>query len=201
MSKLIGALSALFLSLCLSATANATIVSMNGDDDCFGLGGACPDGSLYVDDLGGVFFADNSDPGDPEFTDVWDSFGEVSYEHTIDLAGVVVSAAEFTIRIAGIADIGGPYDVFLNGALTGQIPVNDNANAFQETLTTTISLSLAALIDGLNTITIVTGGGDGFIVDFSTITIDTAEVPIPGAALLLLTGLAGVGFSRRRKTA
>ena len=40
--------------------------------------------------------------------------------------------------------------------------------------------------------------GDGFTFDFASLN-DVSEIPIPGALPLLLTGLAGIGFMKRRK--
>jgi len=45
---------------------------------------------------------------------------------------------------------------------------------------------------------IVFGGGNGFI-GFDDITLESATVPLPAAAWLLLSGLAGLGFVGRRR--
>ena len=37
--------------------------------------------------------------------------------------------------------------------------------------------------------------------DFDDLVFSVTEVPVPGALALMLTGLAGFGFSRRRKAA
>lgn len=44
----------------------------------------------------------------------------------------------------------------------------------------------------------ILGGGD---LDFDDLVFTVAEVPLPGALMLMLTGLAGFGFARRRKAA
>ena len=62
-----------------AAAAQADTISLVGDKDCFGLGGPCPDGTRWRDDLGGVFFTSYRTAGDPVFTDEWDSFDSVSY--------------------------------------------------------------------------------------------------------------------------
>jgi hypothetical protein len=44
----------------------------------------------------------------------------------------------------------------------------------------------------------ILGGGD---LDFDDLVFSVTEVPVPGALALMLTGLAGFGFARRRKAA
>ena len=94
-----------------------------GDKDCFGLGGPCPDGTRWIDDLGGVFITSNRTAGDPLFTDEWDSFDSVSYRHSYVL-GAAPTSALLELRIAGIHDINEAtnYNVLFNGVSIGLIP-------------------------------------------------------------------------------
>jgi hypothetical protein len=78
-----------------------------GDKDCFGLGGACPEGTRYVTDLGAVpppGGADYRTSNDTAFTDRWVS-GSTTYSHQLTLSdGETIKAARLDITIAGIAD-------------------------------------------------------------------------------------------------
>lgn len=198
-----------FLSLLAATSALAigsahatTVVSMEGDADCFGLGGVCADGAGYRDDLGGSFFADNSDVSDPAGTDVWDAFGDLSFTHMFDLTGLTATSAAATIKVAGIADFSGDATFSLNGTQIGLLPQNNGSNGFQETRTFTFGFSTALLSTGMNVVNLVlspAGGGDGYVVDFTKIEISTSEIPLPGAAPLMLAGLAGLGARKLRR--
>ena len=127
---------AVLISLVLDcSSANAGTISLAGDIDCFGLGGSCPDGSLFRDGLGGFFFSNNQGPGDPAFTDSWTAPGAVSYNHTYVLSPA--TSATLETRIAGIHDINllDAYSVLFNGTALGLIPANLSADGFQEVLT------------------------------------------------------------------
>lgn len=189
-----------------SPVANAaTVTSLLGDKDCFGLGGSCPDGTLWRDELGGVFSSDYSSPLDPAFTDRWFAAAGITYTHTYDLGGETSVAGELELRIAGVADNRGPWDVFLDGVLLGQIPTNNAANAFQEVLTYIFSIPVG-LLDGSNLILLninVPEVTDGYSIDFSELRVRTVggQVPAPSTILLLgsgLAGLAGVAWRRSR---
>lgn len=179
-----------------AAAANADVISLLGDKDCFGLGGSCPDGSRFVTDLGGAFFTSYQDPGDPAFTDDWTTPGSVSYTHTYALPGDITSAV-LELKIAGIADISpSPYTVMFNGVGIGTIPFNTDVNAYQAVLTYDFNVPIA-LLSGADTIYFGPTGGDGFIVDYSQL--DIATIPEPGTLALLGTGLIGLASRLRRK--
>ena len=137
---------AVLVSLALNSTsARADTISLLGDVDCFGLGGSCPDGSLFRDELGGFFFANNQGPGDPAFTDSWTVADAVSYTHTYVLG--LADSATLETRIAGIHDINEltSYSVLFNGTSLGSIPVNLSENGFQEVVTYLFSVPLNLL--------------------------------------------------------
>jgi hypothetical protein len=203
MRKLVLLLIATSLSVGFVAPAQAgTIVSLVGDKDCFGLGGSCPDGTLWQDDLGGVFFTSYQTPGDPLFTDTWSANLVPPYTHTYSLAGEIPLGGILAIRFAGIGDVGGPYDVFFNGFLVGQIPTNAGPNAFQEVKTYAFSV-LAGQLTGNDTVLLNINtpvfAGDGYSIDYSELIVRTNPVPEPASLLLLGTGLIGVVRAARRK--
>ncbi len=186
-------------ALSTSRESNAATVSLVGDVDCFGLGGSCPDGTLWRDELGGVFFTNYQGLGDPSFTDKWSTDISPSYTHAYLLGGAPVSAT-LEVRTAGLADDRGPWDVIFNGTVIGAFPTNTRANAFQEVLTHSFSVPIALLTgsDLVNLAINTTGQSDGYSIDFARLTIETTAVPEPASALLLACGALGVLARRRR---
>jgi len=187
----------------LSCALQAEVVSLVGDKDCFGLGGPCPDGTLWRDQLGGVFWTNYQTVGDPTFTDKWSTDPNISYAHSYALPAMIVSAV-LEVRFAGVADIntggGGPWDVLFNGVNIGQIPVNTANNAFQAVKTYSWGVPLA-LLTGSDTVNLqinVPFAGDGYSIDYSELTID--KVPEPTTfALFVVAGLATLAKLRRRR--
>ena len=119
---------AFLMTLALAAAtplANATIIAdLVGDKDCFGVGGACPDGPGSA---AGIFgFSDLSFTGsDPAFTDRRMDFGigtATTYSHTIGLGGGAAASATLEVRTFAVADNRGPWDVFVNSNLVGTFP-------------------------------------------------------------------------------
>jgi hypothetical protein len=195
---------AVLVSLAFTSTSvRADTISLLGDADCFGLGGSCPDGSLFRDELGGFFFANNQGPGDPAFTDWWTAPAAVSYTHTYVLGPA--QSATLETRIAGIHDNNlVTYSVLFNGTSVGSIPVNLSEDGFQEVLTYLFSVPLH-LLTGDDVVSYAgLPGTDGFIVDYSRLTLSeqtmpSTPVPEPASLVLLGGGLMTVAARIRRR--
>ena len=180
--------------------ADANVVdSLVGDKDGFGLPGAPAvpaDGTLWVTDLGGTFFTDYRDAYDlanAPFTDIWFSQAAISYTHTYSLGGLTPVSAQLSLQIAGIADAAnninrGPWNVFVDGTLVGQIPQNFDANAFQEIKIYSFSVPVA-LLTGSDSVLLninVPTLNDGYIINYSELTITT--IPEPSTLALAVLG-------------
>jgi len=186
-----------------TAASAGTVASLYGTINCFGLSGvtSCPDGSDWETGLGGAFFHDYRDAYDlanAPLTDIWASPVDPTWNQpTYSTAGAV--SATLSMRIAGIADIDGPDTVLFDGSVLGVIPANNAADAFQEVLTYTFSVPIG-LLDGNDSVEIETAGSDGYIIDYSQLTVTTgSSVPEPATFGLLLLGFGVLGAAKARR--
>jgi len=183
------------------AAAGPSWANLVGDKDCFGLGGACADGALYQSGLGGSFFTDYrsaTDVANAPFTDIWGADAGIGYSHS----GTAGQAAMLTLRIAGVADQRGPWDVFGDGVLLGQILTNTAASAFEEVLTYTFNVGSGLMADGQLNVLLninVPGVTDGYSIDYSELISASRTVPEPVTGALVALGLAGLALGRRKQ--
>jgi PEP-CTERM motif len=180
----------------LPSTANAAVLSIAGDMDCFGLGGSCPVGTLWQTNLGGVFFASNATPSDGLYTDRW--FSDQATSYALTYAGGTGVSVE--IKVAGIGDVAGPYTVFFNGTSIGQITTNSGGSAFE--IVRVFNFAVApGLLTANNTVNFTTTGGDGYSVDYVALlgTPATGAVPEPATWGMMLVGFGAVGATMRRR--
>ncbi len=184
-----------YLSVCLcflgaAATGHATVVSLVGDRDCFGLDGGCPDGpagsALPIHEA-----------TDPAFMDTISEAKGLTYNHAYDLAGATPLSATLEIRTSQLADNRGPWGVFFNGERVGSFAVQ--SGNFVVTYVFSIALDLLTGDDevylAINEPNVI----DGYVIDYSELSIETAvsQVPVPAALPLFFSALAALGFLSR----
>jgi hypothetical protein len=209
MTRLLSIASATVLCLGAFQAPAGTIDSLVGDKDGFGLAGAPAvpaNGTLWRDTLGGAFFTDYRDAGDlanAPFTDIWNANVGPTYSHNYGLVGTPL-AALLSVQIAGVGDVGGPYDVLFNNINIGQIPVNNTINGFQEVNLYSWAVPVG-LLTGADTVSLKinlpVSSGDGYIINFSELHIRTQDGHVPevtSAFGLLSLGLAGLAGLKRK---
>ena len=177
-------------TLALPLAAGASSISLFGDKDCFGSGGACTEGVNLAH--WGVVSTGGADPAP---TDQRISTGlPVSWTQTF--APGSYADALVTLRTAGIADIAGPYTLFADGVALGVMPLDGFGHRQVESFS--FAVDGALLADGSVDFSFTPSSGDLFAIDYAEITgRSVSAVSAPGT--LALAGLALAALLGRRR--
>ncbi|HNS20612.1 MAG TPA: hypothetical protein PKH24_08940 [Sedimentisphaerales bacterium] len=184
--------------LCGSAIAGSTVTDLIGDKDGFGIG-ALP---------GQEFNWNAVTHPDADGTDKW-WLNTQSWTHTYDLAslGGSITSAEVEIFHGGDGNYE-PAKVYLNGTFIGLLTDSDGSgdgvpayvtyNNFANVDVFDIT-AYAYLLTGNDTIEVQTYS-DGWVLDYSELTVSggSVAIPVPGAMALVALGAGLVGSLRRR---
>jgi hypothetical protein len=145
------------------------------------------------------------------------SFGSVAYTHSFTLSPGVVTGASITLGLYDL-DTRNPFtsapvdtfDIFFDG-ISQDISVWLGAETVNRTYSArTMTVDPALLLDGsLNVSIVMTSGntlntghtGNGFGIDFSSLSADVAPVPLPAGGLLLVAGIGAAAMLRRWRRA
>ncbi len=185
----------LLAALAFTNTVNATVITdLYGDKDCFGTNAICTEGVTVP----GGYSAVTSEPSDPTWTDTWTSGGSPTWSHSI--AAGSYSTASISISTAGIADIAGPYSVFVDSVLVGSMPKDDFGHVLVELFT--FAFDAALLADGLAQVSFSSiDTGDGWAIDYAELIATTSDSPVPAPTplALLVLGMVSLRLTRHNK--
>lgn len=189
--------SAILLAAFAAGTAGAvTIEDLVGDEDGFGIG--------VLEDEGVDYLAVG--PVDEQETDVW-RYGNHSVTHSYASPVEVLASATLEIFHGGVGFRQQLGQVYFDGVLLGSMALGDDVGPeYNYAKKDVFDLSsVLGLIDGSNVISFELYSGDGWVLDYSKLTIETVNsaptpAPLP-AGLPLLAGALGLMVLRARKSA
>lgn len=200
-----GLRAAVLIAVCwLPANLHATQINyLIGDKDGFGIG-VNPDQPFQPGELPGY-----DGPGDGDGTDKW-FFNQQSFAFSYTLPEYVINAARLEVLTGGqganAADVwsGAPTSVFLNNTFIGYLTIGDiglvdNNIARKDVFDLAPFLGLLTGADTFRFRPYSTGTaiGDGWVMDYLELTLQTRAVPEPGTLGLLAFGLIGLRLGRR----
>lgn len=191
----------LSISLAVAPVAMSEVTSLIGDKDGFGVGCPIESGRNYLDY--GAYYADNRDVGDPAFTDNW-LLGDQSWTHGYSLGGMTPLSASLEIFVAGVENnTAGSAGVSVGGTSVGTIQGVDGWYDVTRILTFDVPVNL---LTGSDLVLVdVSSDWDGWIIDYSQLTIETdgangtTPIPAPGAFVLGGLGIVCLNLMRTRR--
>jgi len=199
MNLIYKALSAGVMMTTMMTASAAVIETLVGDID--GFGGQTAPGAVGVNT---GFGFNNATATDPAFTDTWlfeqttGGAGEspIDFVFSYTLGGASATSATLSLMESGMSDGRGPWDVLFNGNLAGSI-----ANGLTSTSTLHSFTIDVSWLTGSDQVSLVYRDTqfEGFAIDYSALTIQTAQVPLPGILPLVGIGALALAALRRRK--
>ncbi|OUS20978.1 hypothetical protein DI396_00095 [Litorivita pollutaquae] len=184
--------------LCAGSVSAATITNLVGDID--GFGGQTAAGAVGAET---GFGFNNTTGSDPSFTDAWlyeqdggAGGSPVDYTHSYALTGTALSAT-LSLMESGMSDGRGPWEVRFNGNLLGEIADGDVSTSTLHSFGVDVSWLTGS--DVISLIYLDTSS-EGYAIDYSMLSIETAPaVPLPAAGFLMIGALGALGFARKRR--